>query len=80
MADTLTIRLERRDRDTLEAAARHHGVGLSAFVRDIAEAEARRIRRAEIRAEGEKVVSYLLDHPEAQTEIEMYGTPIDEAR
>jgi uncharacterized protein (DUF1778 family) len=79
MAETLTIRLEQRDRETLEAAARHNGVGLSAFVRDIAEAEAQRLRNAEIRAEGEKVVSYLLHHPEARAEIELYGTPIDEA-
>jgi uncharacterized protein (DUF1778 family) len=78
MAETLTIRLELRDRKILETAARQHGVGLSAFVRDIAEAEARRLRNAEIRAEGEKVVSYLLAHPEARAEIELYGTPIDE--
>ncbi|HVA37945.1 MAG TPA: CopG family transcriptional regulator [Candidatus Dormibacteraeota bacterium] len=78
MAETLTIRLDERDRKTLEAAARERGTGLSAYVRGIAEAEAQRLRRAAIRAEGERVVSYLLEHPEAQAELESYGTPTDE--
>ena len=76
MADTLTIRLDARDREVLEAAARQQGTGLSAFVRDLAEAEARRLRRAAIRAEGERVVGYLAEHHEAQAELETYGTPI----
>ncbi|TAM74763.1 CopG family transcriptional regulator [bacterium] len=78
MAETLTIRLDERDRKVLEAAARQRGTGLSAFVRGLAEAEARRLRRAAIRAEGEKVVSYLLEHPEARTEVETYGRPLGE--
>ena len=76
MADTLTIRLKAQDREVLEAAARQQGTGLSAFVRDLAEAEARRLRRAAIRAEGGRVVGYLAEHPEAQAELETYGTPI----
>jgi uncharacterized protein (DUF1778 family) len=76
MADTLTIRLDARDREILEAAARQQGTGLSAFVRDLAEAEARRLRRAAIRAEGERVVGYLAEHSEAQAELETYGTPV----
>ena len=77
MADTLTIRLEGRDREVLEAAARQHGIGLSAFIRDLAEAEARRLNRAAIRADGERVVAYLEKHARAQAELETYGTPID---
>jgi uncharacterized protein (DUF1778 family) len=78
MAATLTIRLDEPDREILETAARRHGLGLSAFVRDLAEAEARRLRRAAIRSDGDRVVSYLLDRPEAQAELEAYGTPIGE--
>ncbi|TAM56381.1 CopG family transcriptional regulator [bacterium] len=78
MAETLTVRLDERDREVLEAAARQRGMGLSAFVRGLAEAEARRLRRSAIRAQGEKVVSYLLEHPEAQAEVETYGRPIGE--
>jgi uncharacterized protein (DUF1778 family) len=78
VADTLTIRLDERDRKTLEAAARRQGTGLSAFVRDLAEAEARRLRRAAIRADGDRVVAYLVEHPKAQAELETYGTPLGE--
>ena len=78
MADTLTIRLDKGDREILEAAARRRGTGLSAFVRALAAAEARRLRRAAIRASGEKVVSYLATHPAAAEELETYGTPLDE--
>jgi len=60
MAETLTIRLEERDR----------------VIRDLAEAEARRLNRAAIRADGERVVAYLEQHPQAKAELETYGTPI----
>ena len=78
MAETLTIRLEERDRVVLEAAARRNGTGLSAFIRDLAEAEARRLSREAIRADGERIVAYLERQPKAQAEIETYGTPIGE--
>jgi len=78
MAATLTIRLGEQDRIILEKAARKHGTGLSAFIRDLAEAEARRLTREAIRAEGERVVSYLEQNPQAQDELETYGTPIGE--
>lgn len=71
MADTLTIRLDSEDRAVLEAVAREQGKGLSAFVRDLAEAEARRLRRAE----GERVLAPLAEHPEARSELEALGTP-----
>jgi uncharacterized protein (DUF1778 family) len=76
MAQTLTIRLEERARVVLEEAARRNGTGLSAFIRDLAEAEARRLSREEIRADGERVVAYLEQHPQAQAELETDGTPI----
>jgi uncharacterized protein (DUF1778 family) len=75
MAKTLTIRLDAEDRATLEAAARGQGKGLSAFVREIAEAEARRVRRAGIRADGDQVMAHLAEQPEAQSELDELGTP-----
>jgi uncharacterized protein (DUF1778 family) len=75
VADTLTIRLDSEDRAVLEAVAREQGKGLSAFVRDLAEGEARRLRRESIRAEGERVLAHLAGHPEAQSELEALGTP-----
>lgn len=76
MAKTLTIRLDADDRAALEAAARGRGKGLSAFVREIAEAEARRVRRDAIRADGDRVVAHLAHRPDARTELDDLGTPI----
>lgn len=80
MAATLSIRLDAGDRETLEAAARRQGKGLSAFVRELAEAEARRVRREAIRAEGDRVVAHLDTHPEAQVELDQLGTPLTDLR
>lgn len=76
MTDTLTIRLTRKDRAVLEEAASRQGVGLSAYIRDLAEAEARRQRRTAIRAEGERWLAGL--SPEARAELELLGTPQSE--
>jgi uncharacterized protein (DUF1778 family) len=76
MARTLTIRLDDEDRAVLEAAARRQGKGLSAFVRELAEAEARHVRRAEIRADGDKVMAHLAQNPAARRELEELGTPL----
>ncbi|OMH27732.1 CopG family transcriptional regulator [Tersicoccus phoenicis] len=76
MGETLTIRLNADDRAALEAAARGQGKGLSAFVREIAEAEARRVRRAAIRADGDRVVAHLAEHPDARNELDALGTPL----
>lgn len=80
MAKTLSIRLNAEDRETLEAAARGQGKGLSAFVRELAEAEARRVRREAIRVEGERVVAHLATHPGAQDELDEIGTPLSDLR
>ncbi len=76
MAETLTIRLDADDRAALEVAAQRQGKGLSAFIRELAEAEARRVRRAAIRADGDRVVAHLAVHPEARAELDEIGTPL----
>ena len=78
MADTLTIRLDVDDRAILQAVARDRGMGLSALVRDLAEAEARRLRREAIRAEGEQVLAHLAEHRGAREELETFGTPVSD--
>lgn len=75
MAETLTIRLDPADRAALEMAARGQGKGLSAFVREMAHAEARRVRREAIRADGERVVAHLAEYPETREELDELGTP-----
>ncbi|MHB8245331.1 MAG: type II toxin -antitoxin system TacA 1-like antitoxin [Acidimicrobiales bacterium] len=76
MAETLTIRLDAEDRAALEEVARQQGKGLSSFVRDLAEAEARRVRREAVRADGQRVMAHLADHPEAGAELDEFGTPL----
>ena len=76
MAETLTIRLDPDDRAALEVAAQRQGKGLSAFIRELAEAEARRVRRAAIRAEGDRVVAHLAEHPGTRVELDEIGTPM----
>jgi uncharacterized protein (DUF1778 family) len=76
MAETLTIRLDAEDRKALEQAARGQGKGLSAFVRELAETEARRVRRAAILADGDRVVAHLREQPEAQRELDELGMPL----
>jgi uncharacterized protein (DUF1778 family) len=76
MTGTLTIRLNAEDRAALEAAAHGQGKGLSAFVREMAEAEARRVRREAIREDGDRVVAHLAGHLEARSELDELGTPL----
>lgn len=78
MAETLTIRLGADDRAALEAVARGQGKGLSAFIRELAEAEARRVRRNAIRADGDRVVAHLAAHPGARVEFDEIGTPLND--
>jgi hypothetical protein len=42
---------------------------------DSAEAEARRVRREAIRADGDRVVAHLAEHPQARRELDELGTP-----
>ena len=79
MGETLTIRLGPEDRAALEEAARRQGTGLSAFIRGLAEAEARRLRREAALAEGKRVVSHLRSSSEARGELEDYGTPLGQS-
>lgn len=76
MAATLTIRLDEDDRAVLTTAARQHGLGLSAFVRELAEARARQLRREAIRADGNRVTAHLAEHPDARRELDELGTPL----
>ncbi|HVA25557.1 MAG TPA: DUF1778 domain-containing protein [Chloroflexota bacterium] len=76
MAGTLTIRLREQDREILETAAKTQGTGLSGFIRQLAEAEAKRLRNEEIRREFEEVVKYIATHPEARDELEMYSDAV----
>ena len=65
VADTISVRFDERTRQMIEEEAGRQGVGVSTFVRQLAEAELRRVRQASIRAEGDAVGAYLAAHPTA---------------
>ncbi|HEX6511057.1 MAG TPA: DUF1778 domain-containing protein [Chloroflexota bacterium] len=75
MGATLTIRLSDKAREILESAAHRQGTGLSAYVRQIAEAEAKRLRNEEIKRGFEPVMEYLRKNPAARQELEFWGRP-----
>jgi uncharacterized protein (DUF1778 family) len=78
MASTLSIRLSDQARETLEAAAAQRGAGVSSYVRDLAEAEAHRLQREEIRAQGERFMQLVNADPGLAADIEALGTPQSE--
>ncbi len=65
MGDTITVRFDERTRQLLDEEAAAQGVGSSTFVRQLAEAELTRVRRARILAESKAVAAYLAEHPTA---------------
>jgi uncharacterized protein (DUF1778 family) len=78
MTTPISIRLDPEVRDTLESEARIKGVGLSTYLRDLANQAARDVRRARIRAETEWVAAYVATNAEAQEFFDDWGTPIAE--
>ena len=74
----LTIRLSDRDRATLDAAADARGQGASTLVRELAEAEARRLRKSRAREQIRQLAEWAETDPELQAEIDDLGNgPLD---
>jgi hypothetical protein len=71
----VSVRLDNDVQATLEGAAKERGVGLSTYLRELAEIEAKRVRRARIRAQSRAVGSYVASSPEGQAFYEDWGTP-----
>lgn len=65
MKGPVSVRLSDKERATIEAAARARGLGISAFIREMVEGEARRLRREAIRDEGRRLVDHLTADEEA---------------
>jgi GNAT superfamily N-acetyltransferase len=78
MGGPISVRLDDKLRQTLEEEAQARGVGLSAYLRQLAEAEARRLERERIRAQTEAVGAYVAANPEARQFYEDWGTPTAE--
>lgn len=71
----VSVRLDDEVRRTLEEEARERGVGLSAYLREVAAAEAKRIRRERIRAQSRAVGEYVAASPQAAEFYEDWGSP-----
>jgi hypothetical protein len=71
----VSVRLDNDAQATLEGVAKERGVGLSTYLRELAEIEARRIRRERIRAQSRAVGAYVASSPEGQAFCEDWGTP-----
>jgi hypothetical protein len=75
MGVPVSIRLDEAVQSTLESAARERGIGLSTYLRDLATAEARRVRNERIRAQSKAVADYVAGSPEARAFLEDWGMP-----
>ena len=75
MASPVSIRLDEDVQATLESAAQARGVGLSTYLRDLASAEARRLKRARIREQSRAVGEAVAASPEARAFYDDWGTP-----
>jgi hypothetical protein len=75
MSDPVSVRLDDAIRKTLEEEARSRKMGLSAYLREVATIEARRVRRERIRQQSRKVGAYIAATPEAREFYDEVGTP-----
>lgn len=75
MSAPVSVRLDDEVQATLEDAAAERGIGLSTLLRELATAEARRLRRARIREQSRAVAAYLATSPEAEAFYRDWGTP-----
>jgi hypothetical protein len=71
----VSVRLDNDVRATLEDAAKERGVGLSTYLRELAEIEAKRVRRERIRTQSRAVGAHVASSPEAQAFYKDWGTP-----
>lgn len=74
MGKPISVRLEAQIQSTLEAAARARGIGLSTYLRELAEREATRVRRERIRAQSAAVGAYVAGSVEGRAFYEA-GAP-----
>jgi predicted transcriptional regulator len=75
MAAPVSVRLDDDVRETLEAEARAHHIGLSTYLRRIAIETAARLRRERIRAQSRAVGEYVAESAEAAAFYTEWGTP-----
>ncbi len=75
MTAPVSVRLDDDVRRILEAEARARHLGLSAYLRQIANEAAARLKRDRIRAQSRAVGEYVVSSPEAAAFYDDWGTP-----
>jgi hypothetical protein len=75
MSAPISIRLDDKVREELEAEARARNIGLATLLRQIATEAARQAKRKRIREQSEAVGRYIASNPEARDFYEFWGTP-----
>jgi hypothetical protein len=78
MSRPVSVRLEDDVQATLEEGARERGIGLSTYLRELAVAEAKRLRRERIRAQSRAVAAYVESSSEGRAFYDDWGTPTAE--
>jgi post-segregation antitoxin (ccd killing protein) len=78
MSAPISVRLDDKVREELEAQARARNIGLSTLLREIAAEAARQAKRKRIREQTEAVGRYIASNPEAKEFAEFWGTPRQE--
>ena len=75
MIAPISVRLDDKVREELEAEARARNIGLSTLLREIATEAARQAKRKRIREQSEAVGRYVASNPDAKEFYEFWGTP-----
>jgi hypothetical protein len=73
MTAPISVRLDDDVRKTLEQEARIRRLGLSAYLRQVASEEAKRVRRMRIRRQSEAVGTYVASSAEAREFYDDWG-------
>ena len=75
MSAPISVRLDDDVRLVLEDEAKSRQIGLSAYLRQVASEEAKRVRRERIRAQTRAIGELVAASPEAREFYEYWGTP-----
>ena len=74
----ISIRLDADVRTTLESEAKAHGLGLATYLRNLAAADAWRLKRERIRAASAAVGRHVSTSTAGKAFIDAWGTPLSE--
>ncbi|MFM7343782.1 MAG: ribbon-helix-helix protein, CopG family [Tagaea sp.] len=82
MADPISVRLDDKATEIVKAEAAKRGIGLSTYIRDLVNEEAKRLRKARIRAQSKRFGELAARDPEIRAFLEDWtgGAPEEPKR